>query len=96
MNAITELDLIDAIRNKWIQQFRIVQTERITYRIVVTLARMSMSSGWKDDDFELTTKREVPREWTSLDRLIRHVRSRYGAVPAIGLALKTEASGRQR
>lgn len=90
MNTISETDLIDAIRNKAIKRLNIVQTEDRKFRIVVTLAKVSIAGDWKEGDLSLISTRNAPREWASLDRLEKHIRSRYGAIPVISLSLNFE------
>ncbi|KWF77582.1 hypothetical protein WL93_26570 [Burkholderia diffusa] len=87
MNTINETDLIDAIRNKAIKKFNIVQTAEGKYRIFVNLSKISISSDWKEGDLTLISTRNSPREWASLDRLEKHIRMKYGAIPAISLSL---------
>src|SRR5262245_2908616 len=87
MDALSESDLIDAIRNKAVQRFEIVQTSNGGYRIIVNVSKISISSTWKEGDLELITSRNEPREWASLDRLVKHIRLKYGPVPVIKLTL---------
>ncbi|EGY29255.1 putative protein pFBAOT6.29, partial [Candidatus Regiella insecticola 5.15] len=43
--------------------------------------------SWKGGDLLLETQRKTPRVWSSLDRLVKHINSKYGKVPIIELQL---------
>ncbi len=74
MNTITETDLISAIKYNAVEILKIVQTEGERYRISVKLRN-------DKEEKSLLTTRKDPREWVSLDRLQKHIRKTYGAVP---------------
>jgi hypothetical protein len=80
MNAINEAELTDFMKNKAIKRLTIVQSEEGKYRIVINLT-------WKEGDWNLVTTRGGPREWASLDRLIRHLSDKYESLPPITLVL---------
>lgn len=80
MGTISESDLIDCVRNNAVKKLKIIQDPNSKYRIVVNLT-------WKEGDFDLITTRRKPREWASLDRLVRHIQDNYGAIPPITLTL---------
>jgi hypothetical protein len=80
MSTISEADLIDCLQNKAVKKFSIRQTANGTYQIIVSLT-------WKEGELILETSRKAPREWASLDRLIRHIQEKYGKVPTISLTL---------
>jgi len=81
MNSIIESELADFAKNKAIKSFNIVQSKIDSYFVVVTLT-------WKEGDWELTTARGIPREWASLDRLVRHIQRKYnGTLPPLILTL---------
>ncbi len=80
MSTITEADLVDYLRNRAVKKFNIRQTANGTYQVVVSLT-------WKEGELTLETSRKAPREWASLDRLIRHIQEKYGKVPTISLSL---------
>ena len=75
-DTITELQLIDNLANSTVTQLRLVQGSDRRYRICVLLT-------WKEGYQTLETQRHTPRAWASLDRLIRHMESKYGRLPAV-------------
>lgn len=84
MNGVREAELVDYVRNQAVRRFRIVQNIYNNYQIVVNLT-------WKEGDMDLVTSRSGPREWVSLDRLIRHIKEQYrGPLPPIDITLNTE------
>jgi hypothetical protein len=87
MSTISESELIDAIRNKAIKRFEILQNDEGKFRIIVHLSKTSVRSIWKEGALIVITTRNDPREWVSLDRLVTHIRTKYGAVPPISLTL---------
>lgn len=80
MNTIGESELIDCVRNKAVKRMCIVQQPDGNYRILVNLS-------WKDGDHLLISTRKEPREWASLDRLEKHIRTKYGYIKTIILDL---------
>lgn len=90
MTTISESELIDAIRNRAVKRLHIAQTDEGKYRIIANVSKISVGSAWKEGDLELLTTRNVPREWVSLDRLEKHIRMKYGPIPAITLSLNFE------
>lgn len=84
MNAISEADLTDFIRNKAVKRMHIIQGANGRYRIIVTLT-------WKPGDWNLVNAKKNPRQWASLDRLTRHILNEYGGdLPPINLILYSE------
>jgi hypothetical protein len=83
MNTITEAELVDFVKNKAVKRLNIVQSKGDKYEIVITLT-------WKEGDWKLVTTRGKPREWACLDRLARHCKEKYGALPLITLNLYLE------
>ncbi|CAA9890775.1 conserved hypothetical protein [Candidatus Methylobacter favarea] len=79
-NTITEAELTDFFINKVVKRLTIVQTKESTYKIVVNLT-------WKEGDYTLVTTRKTPREWVSLDRLIKHMREKYKSHKLIRITL---------
>jgi len=53
--------------------------------------------SWKGGDLLLETQRKKPRVWSSLDRLAKHINSKYGSVPVVELYLwSKESNGKNR
>ena len=81
MSTIIESELADFVLNGAVKHLHLIQTEAGKYQIVINLT-------WKKGDWHLVTSRGKPREWASLDRLVRHIREKYdGAIPPISLTL---------
>jgi hypothetical protein len=78
MNAINESELVLVVRSKALQMLHISQTKEGKFRITVTL-------NSPQEDFELVTFRKTPREWASLDRLVKHIQEKYRGIPSITL-----------
>lgn len=78
--TITEPELIDNLGNQSVKKMMLVQGEDGKFSIRVQLS-------WKGGDFLLETQRKTPRVWSSLDRLVKHINSKYGKVPIIELQL---------
>lgn len=84
MNSISEAELTDFAKNKAVKRLSIIQSEAETYHIVINLT-------WKEGDWTLVTSRGKPRDWSSLDRLARHIREKYdGVLPPISLFLSQQ------
>lgn len=81
-DVISELELIDNLESKAVKHMALVQGEDDKFRIYVTLT-------WKEGRQLLETQRKKPRTWASLDRLVRHINSKYGHVPVIQLELRS-------
>lgn len=82
-DAISEIELVDNLENKAVKNMAIVQGEDGKFQIYVTLT-------WKEGRQLLETQRKKPRMWASLDRLVRHINTKYGKVPVIHLELRSE------
>ncbi|MEI6706029.1 MAG: hypothetical protein WCK96_02715 [Methylococcales bacterium] len=84
MNIVEEAELVDLAKNNAVKSLNIVQTESNTYKIIVCLT-------WKKGEFHLVTARKTPREWSSLDRLTRHINEKYiGKIPLVQLSLQSQ------
>ncbi len=82
MNAVSEAEVADFVRNKAVKRMSIIQNEDGKYRIVVILT-------WKPGEWLLVNARKQPRKWVSLDRLARHIINEYGGdLPPINLVLR--------
>lgn len=82
-DAISELELIDNLESKAVKSLALVQGEDNKFRIYATLT-------WKEGRLLLETQRKKPRTWASLDRLVRHINSKYENVPVIHLELRSQ------
>jgi hypothetical protein len=83
MSTISELELIDNLRNKAVQVFEIRLTRQKTYIVRVKLS-------WKTEKLTLLTARKKIREWVDLERMARYIRTKYGPLPPIRLILNPE------
>ena len=81
-DAISEQELIDNLASKAVKSMTLVQGEDNKFRIYVTLT-------WKEGRQLLETQRKKPRTWASLDRLVRHINTKYRQVPVIQLELRS-------
>lgn len=82
LDAISEQELVDNLASKAVKSMALVQGEDNKFRIYVTLT-------WKEGRQLLETQRKKPRTWASLDRLVRHINSKYRQVPIIHLELRS-------
>lgn len=80
MNSITSEELRVAIRYKLVKKIRVEQTKDCQYLTHVTLAK-------EDEEKTIVTQRGTPREWASLDRLIKHIQTSSMSVQNITLTL---------
>lgn len=81
-DAISEQELIDNLESNAVKSMAFVQGEDNKFRIYVTLT-------WKEGRQLLETQRKTPRTWASLDRLVRHINTKYRQVPVIQLELRS-------
>lgn len=81
-DTLSEQELIDNLVNRSVRTMRVVQGSDDRFAIFVTLT-------WKEGQKQLETQRKKPRTWASLDRLVRHINSKYGYVPVIQLELRS-------
>lgn len=82
MKPIGEAELTDLANNNAIEQFNITESKNGNYQITVKLT-------WKSEKCRLVTARNKPREWVSLDRLIKHIKEKYnGNIVTINLSLR--------
>lgn len=79
-HTISEKELVNNSLNNAIQSLKIVQTKEGKYQLLITLT-------WKKGEHILKTQRNKVREWTSLDRLVRHINKDYGSIPLILIQL---------
>lgn len=82
MQTITETDLVLVAEYKAIKSMRIEETPNGHYRVYVVTTNVQTERT-------LTTlrDRESPREWATLDTLVKNIRSKYGVIPHISLSL---------
>lgn len=83
LDVINEQELIDNLASKTVKNMALVQGEDSKFRIYVTLT-------WKEGRQLLETQRKKPRTWASLDRLARHINTKYRQVPVIYLELRSK------
>lgn len=76
MNVISEPELVLVVRSRVLKCLHIIQTSEGRYRISVNLKN-------QEEALELVTFRKTPREWASLDRLIKHMQSKYLGIPSV-------------
>jgi hypothetical protein len=76
MNAINESELVLVVRGKALKTMHIDQTKEGKFRITVIL-------NSQEEKLELVTFRKTPREWSSLDRLVKHIQQKYSGIPSI-------------
>jgi len=90
MQTITGIDLSCAVDFKVIQHIRIKETPNERYQIHIA------TKDNPNDEKALSTlrNREIPREWSNLDRLVRHIKRKYGFTdfPNILLSLHKRGS----
>ncbi len=82
-DAISEVELIDNLESKAVKSMALVQDDDNKFRIYVTLT-------WKEGRQLLETQRKKPRTWASLDRLVRHINTKYVNVPLIQLEIRSK------
>ena len=80
MDTINEAEFNDFLENHAVSKIQIIQNNENTYDIVARL-------NWKKGDFHLVTTRGHKRSWVSLDRLVRHLKSKTDLIPQISLIL---------
>jgi len=78
MNTITETELVRLAQ--FVKRIRIEETAEEKYRTYITIQK-------EDHEQLVITQRKSPREWASLDRLVKHIRTTYGVLPTITLSL---------
>ena len=71
INVLTEAEMTDFSSNGLVESICVQETDSGKFTLVVKLT-------WKEGDWFLVTRRKAVREWTSLDRLVRHIREHYG------------------
>jgi len=86
MNSISESELTDFVKNDAVKKISIVQNKNNNYQLEITLT-------WKKGTWHLVTTRGKVREWICLNRLTRHIKTKYdGALPPINLKLNQNKS----
>ena len=80
MDTINEAEFNDFLENRAVSKIQIIQNNESTYNIVTRLS-------WKKGDFSLVTTRGHKRAWVSLDRLVRHLKTKTTEPPPISLIL---------
>lgn len=85
MNTMYETDLVR--HAKFVKRIRIEQTPDSKYLTYITIQK-------EDHEQLLITQRKIPKEWASLDRLVKHLSSIYenlpeGSFPPITIKLYT-------
>lgn len=78
VNTITETELVRLAQ--FVKRIRIEETPEEKYRTYITIQK-------EDREQLVITQRKTPREWASLDRLVKHIRTTYGVTPNITLTL---------
>lgn len=81
MNTITETELVRLAQ--FVKRLRIEETPELQYRTYITIQK-------EDHEQLVITQRKSPKEWASLDRLVKHIRTTYGVIPSITLTLYDE------
>lgn len=66
--TVTEADLIDYLRNRAVHKLRIYENANGRYELRIQVS-------WKGGELQLITARKKPREWASLDRMVRHFKA---------------------
>jgi hypothetical protein len=89
MDTIREPELIDYFQNNAVKKLTIQRSANNRYRITVRLK-------WKPTDVRLLAQKGHDREWVSLDRLIKHIDTKYGIAPAIQLLLDTPNTQKEK
>jgi hypothetical protein len=80
MNTVSESELVSLNKSNAVHTLHIRQNERGHFEIFVSLY-------YREGELALATYRKTIREWVSLDRLAKHIRDHYGAMPSISLTL---------
>lgn len=79
--TLTESEFADFLEHKVVQKLKVVQLGKDRYEVIVSIT-------WKPGNWRLVTLRKKPREWASLDRLVKHLLSKSKkGVPPIELVL---------
>ncbi len=77
---INEKVFQEHLDNKAITQIKIILNEEGKYNLLLSL-------NWKKGEEKLLTARGEWRSWVSLDRLIRHLKSKTKQLPPISLII---------
>lgn len=79
--TLSESELIDNVANGSVTKMMIAQGDDKKFKIYVTLS-------WKRGELLLETQKKKTRAWSSLDRLVKHINTKYlGTIPIIELHL---------
>lgn len=80
---INETTLITNLETGGIKRLKLIQGKDRKFMIRAVFA-------WKGGEYTLVTQRKKPRIWASLDRLLKHIETKYHNVPVIELYLWKE------
>ncbi|CAK7035337.1 MAG: hypothetical protein BACC_04465 [Bacteroides sp.] len=80
---INETTLITNLESGGIRRLKLIQGKDRKFMIRAVFA-------WKGGEYTLVTQRKTPRIWASLDRLLKHIETKYHNVPVIELHLWKE------
>jgi hypothetical protein len=96
-DTIIEKELVDAVKNNAIEFIRIVEvgeSEVPVKELVVPTTkvyRLIVKLVWKEHESLVVTQRnKTPKEWASLDRLMRHLDLIFPKMPFIMLLFKEQ------
>lgn len=83
-HQINEQTLIDSLESNSVKKIKLIQGKDRKFTILACLT-------WKGGGQILVTQRKRPRAWASLDRLIRHMETKYPNLPIIEIHLYKES-----
>lgn len=96
-DTIIEKELVDAVKNNAVEYIRIVEvgeSEAPVKELVVSTTkvyRLIVKLNWKEHESLVVTQRhKTPKEWASLDRLMKHLDSILPNKPFIMLLFKEQ------
>lgn len=82
-HQINEQTLIDSLESNSVKKIQLIQGSDGKFTICACLT-------WKGGGQILVTQRKRPRTWASLDRLVKHMKSKYTNIPTIELHMYKE------
>ena len=80
--TINEQELADNLESKAVKGLYLIQGSDDQFRVYAELT-------WKEGLQLLETQRKKPKEWASLDRLVRHINTKYKYVPIIQMEVRS-------
>jgi hypothetical protein len=83
LEHITDEEIKKYAHKNFIRNIRVFRMPSGQFRVVVSLT-------FTPGDHLLITVRKTPREWVSLDRLMKHISANYGEISAFSLAIKLQ------